>query len=63
MYLPKNYQNSKKDNTVIHMHDAQNLFYTKTSHVGELEVVEYLDTVTNIQSVISIEQDNKVYFY
>jgi predicted alpha/beta superfamily hydrolase len=52
VYLPKNYQNSKKSYPTIYMHDAQNLFETKTSYQGEWGVDEYLDTLTNNQSII-----------
>ncbi len=60
VYLPKNYQDSKKSYPTIYMHDAQNLFDTKTSYAGEWEVDEYLDTLTNNQSIIiGIEHGNK----
>lgn len=52
VYLPKNYQNSKKAYPVIYMHDAQNLFDDKTSYVGEWKIDEYFDTIDENESVI-----------
>ena len=40
VYLPKDYQNSKKSYSVIYMHDAQNLFDAETSYVGEWKIDE-----------------------
>lgn len=60
VYLPKDYQNSEKDYPVIYMHDAQNLFDAETSYVGEWKVDEYLDTLTDNQSIIiGIEHGNE----
>lgn len=60
VYLPKDYQNSKKTYSVIYMHDAQNLFDLETAYVGEWEVDKYLDTLTNNQSIIvGIEHGNE----
>tara|TARA_R110002049_G_scaffold239117_1_gene412134 strand:- start:873 stop:1676 length:804 start_codon:yes stop_codon:yes gene_type:complete len=59
VYLPKNYQNSEKSYPVIYMHDAQNLFDAETSYIGEWEVDEYMDTLTDKQSIIiGIEHGN-----
>ena len=52
VYLPKDYQNSKKNYPVIYMHDAQNLFHVRPSYEGEWKVDEYMDTLTNNESVI-----------
>ena len=60
VYLPKNYENSEKAYPVIYMHDAQNLFDDKTSYVGEWKVDEYLDSITQNESiVIGIEHGNE----
>ncbi|MBF8151505.1 alpha/beta hydrolase [Winogradskyella sp. F6397] len=59
VYLPTNYKKTKKSYPVIYMHDAQNLFDTETSYVGEWEVDEYMDTLTDNQSIIiGIEHGN-----
>lgn len=60
VYLPTNYENSEKDYPVIYMHDAQNLFDAETSYVGEWEVDEYMDALTDNKSIIiGIEHGNK----
>ncbi|WP_299109703.1 TIM-barrel domain-containing protein [uncultured Tenacibaculum sp.] len=43
LYLPPNYNASKKSYPVVYMHDAQNLFDKKTSFSGEWEVDETLN--------------------
>lgn len=60
VYLPKDYQNSEKRYPVIYMHDAQNLFNAETSYVGEWKVDEYMDTLTDKESIIvGIEHGNE----
>lgn len=60
VYLPKDYQKSHKHYPVIYMFDAQNLFDTATSYVGEWEVDEYLDGLERNQSIIiGIEHGNE----
>ncbi|WP_111683531.1 alpha/beta hydrolase [Winogradskyella tangerina] len=60
VYLPKNYENSEKRYPVVYMHDAQNLFDRATSYVGEWKVDEYLDNLSDQQSiVIGIEHGNE----
>ncbi|WP_296386447.1 alpha/beta hydrolase-fold protein [Winogradskyella sp.] len=60
VYLPKDYQNSEKNYPVIYMHDAQNLFDANTSYVGEWKVDEYMDTLTDNESIIiGIEHGNE----
>lgn len=60
VYLPKNYQNSKKRYPVIYMPDAQNLFDAKTSYVGQWQVDEYTNQLTNnISIIIAIEHGNE----
>ena len=60
VYLPKDYENSTKSYSVIYMHDAQNLFDAETSYVGEWEVDEYLDTLSDNESIIiGIEHGNE----
>lgn len=45
VYVPPNYDNSKKKYPVIYMHDAQNLFDDKTSYIGEWKVDETLNQI------------------
>jgi alpha-glucosidase len=60
VYLPKSYANSNKSYPVIYMHDAQNLFDAKTSYVGEWQVDEFLDGLSQNESiVIGIEHGNE----
>ena len=59
VYLPKDYSDSNKDYAVIYMQDAQNLFDAKTSYVGEWNVDEYLDSISdNNTIIIGIEHGN-----
>jgi alpha-glucosidase len=53
---PKDYINSTKRYSVLYMHDAQNLFDSKTSYVGEWNIDEKLDSIN--ASVIGIEHGN-----
>lgn len=55
VYLPKNYNTSNKKFSVLYMHDAQNLFDTKTSYAGEWNVDEKLDSINAQLIVIGIE--------
>lgn len=60
VYLPKKYQNSKKNYPVIYMHDAQNLFDASTSYAGEWKVDEYMDQlITNESIIIGIEHGDQ----
>jgi alpha-glucosidase len=60
VYLPKNYENSENAYAVIYMHDAQNLFDAETSYVGEWKIDEYLDSISNSESIIvGIEHGNE----
>ena len=59
VYLPKNYENSKKKYSVVYMHDAQNLFDSKTSYSGEWNVDEKLDSINAQLIVIGIEHGNE----
>lgn len=59
IYLPKNYDSSKKKYPVIYMHDAQNLFDAKTSFVGEWNVDEKLDSLNAQVIVVGIEHGNE----
>lgn len=58
VYLPKNYENTKKKYSVLYMHDAQNLFDTKTAYAGEWNVDEKLDSINAQLIVIGIEHGN-----
>ena len=58
IYLPKNYDSTKKKYPVIYMHDAQNLFDAKTSYSGEWNVDEKLDSINAQVIVIAIEHGN-----
>ena len=55
IYLPDNYASSSKKYPVIYMHDAQNLFNSKTSYAGEWNVDETLDSINAQVIVIGIE--------
>jgi alpha-glucosidase len=58
-YLPKNYDNSKKNYPVVYMHDAQNLFDKKSSYAGEWKVDDFLDQLDGHESIIiGIEHGN-----
>jgi len=58
IYLPKNYNATKKKYPVLYMHDAQNLFDAKTSYVGEWNVDEKLDSLKAQVIVVGIEHGN-----
>lgn len=59
MYLPKNYDETKKKYPVIYMHDAQNIFDATTSFVGEWNVDEKLDSLNAQVIVVGIEHGNE----
>ena len=59
IYLPKNYDSTKKKYPVIYMHDAQNLFDAKTSYVGEWNVDEKLDSLNAEVIIVGIEHGNE----
>lgn len=60
VYLPKSYENSQKSYAVIYMHDAQNLFDASTSYVGEWKIDEYLDSISEDETIIvGIEHGNE----
>jgi predicted alpha/beta superfamily hydrolase len=59
IYLPKDYNATKKKYPVIYMHDAQNLFDAKTSFVGEWNVDEKLDSLKAQVIVVGIEHGNE----
>lgn len=59
IYLPINYNATKKKYPVIYMHDAQNLFDAKTSFVGEWNVDEKLDSLKAQVIVVGIEHGNE----
>lgn len=59
LYLPKNYEASKKKYPLIYMHDAQNLFDAKTSYVGEWNVDEKLDSLNAEVIIVGIEHGNE----
>ena len=58
VYLPKGYSESQKRYPVLYMHDAQNLFDSKTSFVGEWNVDEKLDSINADIIIIGIEHGN-----
>jgi alpha-glucosidase len=58
IYLPKNYNNRTKRYSVLYMHDAQNLFDTKTSYAGEWNIDEKLDSLSAQLIVVGIEHGN-----
>tara|TARA_R110002126_G_scaffold4656_3_gene24493 strand:+ start:191 stop:1015 length:825 start_codon:yes stop_codon:yes gene_type:complete len=59
VYLPKDYYDTNKKFSVLYMHDAQNLFDTKTAYSGEWNVDEKLDSINAQIIVIGIEHGNK----
>ena len=59
IYLPKNYELTKKKYPVIYMHDAQNLFDATTSFVGEWNVDEKLDSLNAQVIIVGIEHGNE----
>jgi predicted alpha/beta superfamily hydrolase len=59
IYLPKNYATNNKRYSVIYMHDAQNLFDSKTSYAGEWNVDEKLDSLQAQVIVVGIEHGNE----
>ncbi|WP_460218455.1 alpha/beta hydrolase [Psychroserpens sp. MEBiC05023] len=60
VYTPKSYQLSDKTYPVIYMFDAQNLFDSETSYVGEWQIDEYLDTLSDKETIIiGIEHGNE----
>jgi predicted alpha/beta superfamily hydrolase len=58
IYLPKGYKDSDKQYPVIYMHDAQNLFDSKTSFSGEWNIDETLDSISAKVIVVGIEHGN-----
>lgn len=58
VYLPIDYVALKKKYTVIYMHDAQNLFDSKTSYNGEWNIDEKLDSLKAQVIVVGIEHGN-----
>lgn len=59
IYLPNEYQTSKKKYPVIYMQDGQNVFDASTSYSGEWGVDEFLDSVKgNCKEVIVVAVDN-----
>jgi len=59
LYLPKDYAKTSKTYSVIYMHDAQNLFDSKTSYAGEWNVDEKLDSLQAQLIVVGIEHGNE----
>jgi len=59
LYLPKGYNTSTRKYPVIYMHDAQNLFDTRTSFAGEWNVDETLDSINAKVIDVGIESNDK----
>jgi predicted alpha/beta superfamily hydrolase len=55
LYLPIGYETSNKKYPVIYMHDAQNLFDSKTAFAGEWNVDKKLDSLRSQLIVVGIE--------
>lgn len=55
VYLPKDYQDSKRKYPVLYMHDGQNLFDDLTSYAGEWGVDEALDSLNKGFIVVGID--------
>jgi len=58
IYLPEEYSATAKKYSVIYMHDAQNLFDSKTAYSGEWNVDEKLDSLKVPVIVVGIEHGN-----
>ncbi len=59
VYLPESYATSSKKYPVLYLQDAQNLFDSSTSYVGEWRVDETLDSLKLDLIVIGIEHGNE----
>lgn len=59
VYLPDSYATSSKRFPVLYLQDAQNLFDSSTSYVGEWRVDETLDSLNLDLIVIGIEHGNE----
>lgn len=60
IYLPESYETSEKRYPVLYMHDAQNLFDTRTAFSGEWKVDESLDSLRTPEViVVGIEHGNE----
>jgi alpha-glucosidase len=59
IYKPKNYDQTSKKYSVLYMHDAQNLFDSKSSYAGEWNVDEKLDSLQDQVIVVGIEHGNE----
>lgn len=58
IYLPEDYSATAKKYSVIYMHDAQNLFDSKTAYSGEWNVDEKLDSLKAPVIVVGIAHGN-----
>jgi predicted alpha/beta superfamily hydrolase len=58
IYLPADYQSSKKNFPVIYMHDGQNLFDSYTSGYGEWGIDEILDKLAGKKECIVVGIDH-----
>jgi predicted alpha/beta superfamily hydrolase len=60
LYLPPDYEKSKKKYPVLYMHDGQNIFEAATSYSGEWGVDEFLDSMftQSKKEVIVVGIDN-----
>lgn len=59
MYLPHNYETTKKKYPVVYMHDAQNLFDDKSAFAGEWRIDETLDSLKAEVIIVGIEHGNE----
>ena len=59
LYIPSSYASGKKKYPVIYMHDAQNLFDSKTSYAGEWRLDETLDSLKAQVIIVGIEHGNE----
>ena len=59
LYLPENYNATKKKFPVMYMHDAQNLFDKTTAFSGEWQVDETLDSLKAQVIVVGIAHGNE----
>ena len=58
IYLPPDYATSKKNYSVLYMHDGQNVFDDATSYAGEWGVDEFMDSLKPGKACIVVAVDH-----
>jgi len=59
VYLPENYETSRKKFPVLYLQDGQNLFDSKTAYSGEWQIDETLDSLKAEIIVVGIAHGNE----